>query len=122
MVRRTGDCHFYRRSAPDTSETLPGERRVVTAASREFQVFVKPAGGRCNLACRYCYYLDKQALHPGDAPLRMPDDLLERYIVQHLEAAPGAVVAFSWHGGEPTVLGLDYFRRIVELQRRHQRP
>jgi serine-type anaerobic sulfatase-maturating enzyme len=93
----------------------------VTAATREFQVFAKPAGGRCNLACQYCYYLEKQALHPGDAPPRMPDDLLERYIVQHIDAAPGAVVAFSWHGGEPTVLGLDYFRRIVELQRKHQR-
>jgi uncharacterized protein len=94
----------------------------VTASSREFQVFVKPAGGRCNLACRYCYYLEKQALHPADTPARMPDDLLERYIVQHIEATSGAVIAFSWHGGEPTVLGLDYFRRIVELQRRHQRP
>jgi uncharacterized protein len=52
----------------------------------------------------------------------MPDDLLERYIAQHIEAAPTAVVTFSWHGGEPTVLGLDYFRRVVEIQRRHQRP
>ena len=52
----------------------------------------------------------------------MPDDLLEHYIAQHIDAAPGSTVTFSWHGGEPTVLGLDYFRRIVALQRQHQRP
>jgi uncharacterized protein len=50
----------------------------------------------------------------------MPDDLLEEYIVQHIDASPGPVATFSWHGGEPTVLGLDYFRRIVALQRKHQ--
>src|ERR1019366_8405204 len=49
----------------------------------------------------------------------MTDDLLERYIVQHIEASPQEVIFFSWHGGEPTILGLDYFRRIVELQRKH---
>ena len=91
-------------------------------ASREFQVFVKPAGALCNMACHYCYYLEKLDFHPADRPPRMPDDLLEQYIVQHIEASPGAVTTFSWHGGEPTVLGLDFFRRIVALQRRHQRP
>jgi uncharacterized protein len=50
----------------------------------------------------------------------MPDDLLEDYIVQHLDASPDEVIRFSWHGGEPTVLGLDYFRKIVSLQRRHR--
>ena len=51
---------------------------------------------------------------------RMPDDILEKYIIQHIEASPDEVIRFSWHGGEPTVLGLDYFRKIVALQRRHQ--
>ena len=91
-------------------------------ASREFQVFAKPAGARCNLGCRYCYYLEKKDLFPGAGALRMPDDLLEAYIVQHIEAHPGEVINFSWHGGEPTVLGLDYFRKIVALQRKHQPP
>ena len=50
----------------------------------------------------------------------MPDDLLEDYIVQHLDASPDEVIRFSWHGGEPTVLGLDYFRRIVALQQKHR--
>jgi len=88
-------------------------------ASREFQVFVKPIGAACNLDCRYCYYLDKQRLYAKDAPLRMPEPLLEDYIAQHIAACPIPTVLFSWHGGEATLLGVDYFRRIVALQRRH---
>jgi uncharacterized protein len=88
-------------------------------ASREFQVFVKPGGAVCNLGCHYCYYLGKKDLYPNTGAFRMPDDILEAYIAQHIDASPGPVINFSWHGGEPTVLGLDYFRRIVALQRRH---
>ena len=91
-------------------------------ASREFQVFAKPAGSICNLDCHYCYYLRKEHLFPKTESFRMPDDILEEYIVQHIEASPGSVINFSWHGGEPTILGLDYFRRIVALQRKHQPP
>jgi len=94
----------------------------VRQASREFQVFVKPAGAVCNLACRYCYYLEKESLYPGPAAPRMSPALLEQYIVQHLDACPGRTVTFSWHGGEPTVLGLDYYRTIVAIQHKHQRP
>jgi uncharacterized protein len=92
----------------------------MSRASREFQVMVKPAGPVCNLDCSYCYYLNKTALYPKGESLRMSGDLLERYIVQHIEACPKDVIFFEWHGGEPTILGLDYFRRIVELQRRHR--
>jgi len=91
-------------------------------ASREFQVFVKPAGPICNMDCRYCYYLKKEHLFPEGESFRMPDEILEEYIVQHIEASPETVIRFSWHGGEPTILGLDYFHRIVELQRMHQPP
>lgn len=92
-------------------------------ASRGFQVFVKPVGALCNLACRYCYYLKKDdLLDPGTGPLRMPDDLLETYIVQHIAASPDEVIRFSWHGGEPTVWGLDAFRKIAALQRKHRPP
>jgi uncharacterized protein len=87
---------------------------------REFQIFAKPAGAVCNLDCQYCYYRDKAALYPETAATRMPDDLLEEYIVQHLAAAGGPDVAFSWHGGEPTTLGVDFFRKVVELQRKHR--
>ncbi|MDD5095039.1 MAG: radical SAM protein, partial [Dehalococcoidia bacterium] len=89
-------------------------------ASREFQVFAKPAGSVCNLQCRYCYYLKKENLYGKDKPFRMPDDVLEQYIEQHIHISEAPVVRFSWHGGEPTVLGVDYFRKIVALQRRHQ--
>ena len=89
-------------------------------ASREFQVFAKPVGSICNLGCHYCYYLKKRQLYPEGESFRMPDDILEEYIVQHISAYPGPVIRFSWHGGEPTVLGLDYFRKIVALQRKHQ--
>jgi uncharacterized protein len=89
-------------------------------AARDFQVFVKPGGAVCNLECRYCYYLGKERLYPERQSFRMPDGLLEATIVQHIEAAPGPVIRFSWHGGEPTVLGLAYFRKIVALQGKHQ--
>ena len=91
-------------------------------ASSEFQVFVKPIGSICNLGCRYCYYLEKEHLYPEGESFRMPDEVLEEYIVQHIDASPETVIRFSWHGGEPTVLGLDYFRKVVELQRRHLPP
>ena len=91
-------------------------------ASREFQVFAKPIGSICNLDCHYCYYLKKEHLYPAGESFRMTDDVLENYIAQHIKASPGTVIRFSWHGGEPTVLGLDYFRRIVALQRKHQPP
>jgi uncharacterized protein len=89
-------------------------------ASRSFQVFAKPAGSLCNLACRYCYYAGKGTFYPGTDPPRMPDDLLEDYIIKHIEASPDEVVRFSWHGGEPTVLGVAFFRRVVDLQKRHK--
>ncbi|MFC1817400.1 anaerobic sulfatase maturase [Thermodesulfobacteriota bacterium] len=91
-------------------------------ASREFQVFAKPVGSICNLDCHYCYYLKKEHLYPKGELFRMPDDILEEYIVQHIDAFPGPVINFSWHGGEPTVLGLEYFRKIVALQRKHRPP
>jgi uncharacterized protein len=98
---------------------LPAEERSVPGASREFQVFAKPAGPLCNLRCAYCYYLQKENLYPPAEPFRMGDDLLERYIVQHIEASGGGEICFSWHGGEPTILGLEYFYRIAGLQRKH---
>ncbi|MGM0464309.1 MAG: anaerobic sulfatase maturase [Bacteroidota bacterium] len=84
--------------------------------SREFQVLVKPVGAQCNLSCTYCYYLDKKDL-AGDCPQRhMPVQILERYISQHIEATTADTVRFSWHGGEPLLAGIDFFRKITELQ------
>lgn len=91
-------------------------------ASRDFQVFAKPIGAHCNLACHYCYYRKTAQLYPRGVAARMPVDLLEEYIVQHIAASPEPVIRFAWHGGEPTALGVDYFRTIVALQRKHQPP
>jgi len=91
-------------------------------APRQFQIFAKPVGSICNLDCDYCYYLKKEHLYPEGESFRMPNDILEDYIVQHIDASPDPVINFSWHGGEPTVLGLDYFRKIVALQRKHKPP
>ncbi len=90
-------------------------------ALKDFQVFAKPAGAVCNLACRYCYYSGKD-LHGENEPFAMPDDVLEEYIAQHIEASGGPEVRFSWHGGEPTVPGLEYFRKIAALQGKYRRP
>jgi uncharacterized protein len=94
----------------------------MSQALRQFQVFAKPIGPICNLGCDYCYYLDKHALYPGETSYRMPDDVLEAYIVQHIAACPDPVIRFSWHGGEPCLLGLDYFRNIVALEDKHCPP
>jgi len=88
--------------------------------SRPFQLFVKPVGALCNLGCGYCYYLDKLDLYPENS-VRMTEDLLEKYIIQHLEAASEEPVLFSWHGGEPTLAGLDFYRKVVEFQKHHNR-
>ena len=91
-------------------------------ASRPFHVMAKPTGAVCNLDCAYCFYLTKKQLYPGSG-FRMPDDVLEQYVVQLLDAhrdQPETVLAFQ--GGEPTMMGLDFYRRVVELERRHARP
>jgi uncharacterized protein len=87
---------------------------------REFQIFVKPVGALCNLRCKYCYYLDKKALYPAEDAFVMNDDILERYIVQHIEASTEKTIFFSWHGGEPLMAGIDFFRKIVALQKKHK--
>ena len=90
--------------------------------SREFQVFAKPVGAECNLSCRYCYYLKKKELSGDRRFSRMKDETLENYIVQHIEASTGPIIFFSWHGGEPTLAGLDFYRKVVNLQNRYVHP
>ncbi len=92
----------------------------MSKAARDFQVFVKPAGASCNFDCEYCYYRNKMNLYPDAGSFRMEESLLEEYISQHIAAAVGPDVSFSWHGGEPTTLGLDFFRKAVSLQQKHR--
>lgn len=70
------------------------------------------------MACHYCYYSSRGA--GPESAQRMPDDILETYVCQHIRAHPGPVVRFSWHGGEPTLLGIDFFKRAVAFQKKHQ--
>ena len=79
----------------------------------------KPIGPLCNLACSYCYYLDKEGLYPAGERFRMADAVLERFVRQYIAANPGPQVDFAWQGGEPTLMGIDFFRRVVALQRRY---
>ncbi len=81
----------------------------------------KPTGAVCNLACTYCFFLDKELLYPG-SPFRMSDEALEAYIRQLIEGHKTPRVAVAWQGGEPTLMGLDFFRRAIELQERYRRP
>ena len=86
-----------------------------------FHVMMKPRGAICNLDCKYCYFLAKEDLYPGSG-FRMSDDLLEEYTRQYIEAQQVPEVTFAWQGGEPTLMGLEFFRKAVELQKKYQKP
>lgn len=93
--------------------------RTLRMPATPFHVMTKPVGPICNLDCTYCYYLEKEKLYPRGENFRMTPEVLEAYIRQYLESQTTREVTFAWQGGEPTLLGVDYFRRIVELQRKH---
>ena len=82
---------------------------------------VKPHGAICNLGCQYCYYLRKEQLYT-DGGLCMDDNMLESFTRQYIGAQEVPEVTFSWQGGEPTLMGLDFFRRAVQLQQQYQQP
>lgn len=84
-----------------------------------FHVMTKPVGAACNLDCTYCYYLEKAALYPEGGPKRMSEDVLEKFIEDYINSQAAPEVTFAWQGGEPTLYGLDTFKKIVELQRKH---
>ncbi len=92
-------------------------------AREPFHVLVKPMGPLCNLDCEYCFYLDKSEMYPG-SDFRMSDAVLETHIRTYIESQPVGTpeVNFAWQGGEPTLLGIEFFERAVELQERYRRP
>lgn len=104
---------------PRPGPALP-EPRPATAPPG-FHLLAKPTGAVCNLDCTYCFFLSKEALYPGSS-FRMADDLLELYVKQLLEAHDTPTVTIAWQGGEPTLMGLDFFRRAIELVERYRRP
>jgi serine-type anaerobic sulfatase-maturating enzyme len=93
-----------------------------TDAPPAFHLLAKPTGAVCNLDCSYCFFLSKEMLYPGSR-FRMADELLETYIRQLIEShARVPIVEVAWQGGEPTLMGVDFFRRSVELVDRYLRP
>ncbi len=90
-------------------------------APSAYHVLAKPSGAICNLDCAYCFFLSKEELYPGSR-FRMSDELLETYIRQMIESHRAPEVTIAWQGGEPTLMGLEFYRRAVALEKRYQKP
>ncbi len=88
---------------------------------QRIHVLAKPTGSVCNLNCSYCFYLKKELLYPGSR-FRMTDEVLENYICQLIQSHQTDKVTVAWQGGEPTLMGLDFYRRAIELQEKYRRP
>lgn len=84
-------------------------------------LLAKPAGSRCNLACKYCYYLEKSKLYADSPAEVMSDELLEKFISDYIAAQTMPQVLFTWHGGETLMRPLSFYRKVIELQRKHAR-
>ncbi len=106
-------------SSPDRHDAPVGPPDV--SAPPSFHLLAKPTGAACNLDCAYCFFLEKERLYP-DQRTRMADATLERYIRQLIEAHQTPEVTIAWQGGEPMLMGLEFFRRAVELAKRYARP
>ncbi len=85
-------------------------------------VMAKPVGSRCNMRCSYCYYLEKGKFSSHETQTVMSTELLEKMIKETVDASPGPTVSFVWHGGEPTLAGIPFFRKALQLERRHLPP
>lgn len=90
-------------------------------SSQPFSLLVKPAGADCNLACTYCFYLKKAGIYPDRNVHRMSDAVLERLVAGYM-ATEQPVYSFGWQGGEPTLMGVDFFRKATEFQQRYGKP
>nr|HMQ55672.1 radical SAM protein [Anaerolineae bacterium] len=86
-----------------------------------FHLLAKPTGAICNLDCAYCFFLDKELLYPG-SKFRMSEAVLERYIRQLIESHRVDQVTVAWQGGEPTLMGLDFYRKAMALEEKYRRP
>lgn len=84
-----------------------------------FSIMAKPTGPLCNIDCSYCYYLEKQKLYPDNSSLTMNLDTLEVFVRKYIQEQPGPEVTFVWQGGEPTLMGLSYYRHALRLQQKY---
>jgi uncharacterized protein len=101
--------------------TLPNDPALHSTQDRynAFHILTKPIGPICNLDCKYCFYLEKEKMYPETKSFRMSDELLENYVRQYIQSQNAPEISFAWQGGEPTLMGVNFFRRAVELQRKY---
>ena len=86
---------------------------------KAFHIMTKPTGSICNLDCEYCFYLEKEKLYPDKTEWAMNDEVLESYIKQYIASQKTGEVNFTWQGGEPALLGVDYFRTVIEIEKKY---
>lgn len=89
--------------------------------AKPLYVMLKSIGATCNLGCTYCYYLEKKELYPEKGKTLMSDELLERFIIQYIEAQTMQPILFTWHGGEPLIRDISFYKKALELQRKYAR-
>ncbi len=110
-----------------TTDTIPAGSTPAIPVPRPrnappfFHILTKPTGAICNLDCKYCFFLSKETLYP-DSRFRMTDDVLEAYVRQMIEGQSAPQISVAFQGGEPTLMGLDFFRRAVEYARKYAPP
>ena len=105
--------------------TLDNKKRVDNHLTKtdnkipSFLTMAKAVGPLCNLNCSYCYYLTKTSLFPNSHSYKMKEDVLEAYIKNAIESSDASTVQFVWHGGEPTLLGINYYKKVIEFQKKY---
>src|SRR3954453_12449146 len=88
-------------------------------AKQGFHMLAKPTGPICNLDCEYCFYTEKEALFSEKTNFRMSDEVLETFIKKYIETQGAPVVSFVWQGGEPTLMGLDFYKKVIKFQKKY---
>lgn len=99
-------------------DTLTLQDAVKITGPQAFNIMIKPVGSLCNLKCHYCYYLDKAEIYGGKEP-RMSEQMLEHFIKEYIAANDVSDVFFNWHGGEPLLAGLDFYRKAMAFQKKY---
>ena len=94
---------------------------IANPFAKPLYVMLKPAGAHCNLACKYCYYLEKNKLYPTAQRHLMSDEILEQFTREYIEAQTMSQVLFTWHGGEPLLRSIDFYRKALSLQQKYAR-
>ena len=127
----TGSLHWSASPGFQSAIVRMSERVQITDLSawqaqpgctRSYHAMVKPVGAICNIDCTYCYYLHKKELLGSENHFRISDEILEFHIKQYIEGQDREEVVFWWQGGEPTLLGLEFFQKVVELEQKYKKP